>query len=88
MKELLDANFEAYIVVVNTKMMPANYVGSRFTKEIVKELEAAGFDSCGENGEFHTIVVDGPIFSERVPIEIGNPVILVEQLWEVAQRIV
>lgn len=73
-EELLDANFEAYIVVVNTKMMPANYVGSRFTKEIVDELEAAGIDSCGENGEFHTIVVDGPIFSERVPIEIGMPV--------------
>lgn len=73
-KELLDANFEAYIVVVNTKMMPANYVGSRFTKEIVDELEAAGIDSCGENGEFHTIVVDGPIFTERVPIEIGNPI--------------
>ncbi|MFB5086016.1 diphthine--ammonia ligase [Psychrobacillus sp. PGGUH221] len=73
-EELLDANFEAYIVVVNTKMMPANFVGSRFTKEIVEELEAAGIDSCGENGEFHTIVVDGPIFSERVPIEIGKTV--------------
>ena len=25
-------------------------------------------DSCGESGEFHTVVVDGPIFSERVPV--------------------
>ncbi|MEI4768690.1 diphthine--ammonia ligase [Psychrobacillus sp. FJAT-51614] len=72
--ELLDTNFEAYIVVVNTKMMPAKYVGSRFTKEIVEELEAAGIDSCGENGEFHTVVVDGPIFTERVPVEIGDAV--------------
>ncbi|WP_391207844.1 diphthine--ammonia ligase [Psychrobacillus sp. L4] len=74
-EELLDAGFEAWIVVVNTKMMPAKYVGERFTRELIAELEAAGIDSCGESGEFHTIVVDGPIFKERVPVEIGKPVI-------------
>ncbi|WP_391120160.1 diphthine--ammonia ligase [Psychrobacillus sp. L3] len=73
--ELLDAGFEAWIVVVNTKMMPAKYVGARFTRELVEELEAAGIDSCGESGEFHTVVVDGPIFTERIPVEIGKPFI-------------
>ena len=73
-EELLDAGFEAWIVVVNTSMMPAKYVGKQFTKEIVEELEAAGIDSCGENGEFHTVVVDGPIFSSRVPVVFGEPV--------------
>ncbi|WP_342600285.1 diphthine--ammonia ligase [Psychrobacillus sp. FSL H8-0483] len=71
-EELLDAGFEAWIVVVNTSMMPAKYVGKQFTKEIVEELEAAGIDSCGENGEFHTVVVDGPIFSSRVPVVVGE----------------
>lgn len=73
-EELLEAGFEAWIIVVNTTMMPASYVGKRLTKELVEELEAAGIDACGENGEFHTIVVDGPIFSERVPISISAPV--------------
>lgn len=72
--ELIAKGFEAWIVVVNTTMMPAKYVGKRLTKEIVEELELAGIDACGENGEFHTVVVDGPIFSSRVPIAIGEPV--------------
>ena len=73
--ELLDAGFEAWIVVVNTTMMPANFVGRKFSKELIVELEAQGIDACGENGEFHTVIVDGPIFSSRVPIKIGEPVV-------------
>ena len=72
--ELLAEGFEAWIVVVNTTMMPAKYVGKKLTRDIVEELELAGIDACGENGEFHTVLVDGPIFSSRVPIVIGEPV--------------
>lgn len=72
--QLLEEGFEAWIVVVNTKMMPASYVGNKLTREIVEELERAGIDACGENGEYHTVVVDGPLFSSRVPITIGEPV--------------
>ena len=73
--ELLGEGFEAWIVVVNTTMMPASYVGKKLTREIVEELESAGIDACGENGEFHTIVVDGPIFSSRVPVKIGELIV-------------
>ena len=73
--ELLDAGFEAWIVVVNTRMMPAEFVGRKFSKELIVELEELGIDACGENGEFHTVVVDGPIFSSRVPITIGQAVV-------------
>ena len=74
-EELLAAGFEAWIIVVNTNMMPADYVGKKLTVSLMEELEAAGIDPCGENGEFHTIVVDGPIFSERVPTVISSPVV-------------
>ena len=74
-QDLLDAGFEAWIVVVNTKMMPAKFVGRRFSKELILELEALGIDACGENGEFHTVVVDGPIFKTRVPIKIGQVIV-------------
>jgi uncharacterized protein (TIGR00290 family) len=73
-EELLDAGFEAWIIVVNTKMMPAKYVGKRFTRALIEELEAGGIDSCGESGEFHTVIVDGPIFTERIPVQIGEPI--------------
>ncbi len=68
LKEFIEAGFEAYIVVVNTKMMPAHFIGRKFTVELMDELDALGIDSCGESGEFHTVVVDGPIFNKRVPV--------------------
>ncbi len=68
LEEFVAAGFEAYIVVVNTKMMPAHFIGRKFTVELMDDLDALGIDSCGESGEFHTVVVDGPIFSERVPV--------------------
>lgn len=72
LEEFIAVEFEAYIVVVNTKMIPAHFIGRKFTIELMDELEALGIDSCGESGEFHTVVVDGPIFSERLPIEFGD----------------
>ena len=68
LEEFVEAGFEAYIVVVNTKMMPAHFIGRKFSIELMDELDVLGIDSCGESGEFHTVVVDGPIFSERVPV--------------------
>ncbi len=65
---MLKVGFEAVLVVINTQMMPSSYIDRTFTVELMNELEALGIDSCGENGEFHTIVIDGPIFSSRVPV--------------------
>jgi len=72
LEELLAVGFEAVIVVVNTNMMPAKYIGRTFTRQLMDELEALGIDSCGENGEFHTVVINGPIFSSRVPVKFGE----------------
>lgn len=72
LEELLAVGFEAVIVVVNTNMMPAKYVGRTFTRKLMDELEELGIDSCGENGEFHTVVIDGPIFSSRIPVKFGE----------------
>ncbi|MET1015117.1 MAG: diphthine--ammonia ligase [Paenisporosarcina sp.] len=72
LEELLKVGFEAVIVVINTEMMPPKYIGRTFTIELMDELKALGIDSCGENGEFHTIVIDGPIFSSRVPVTFGE----------------
>ena len=39
---------------------------------MIEELEALGIDACGEEGEFHTVIVDGPIFVEAVPAVFGE----------------
>lgn len=72
LEEMLKVGFESVIVVINTQMMPSSYIGRTFTFELMNELEALGIDSCGENGEFHTIVINGPIFSSRVPVTFGD----------------
>lgn len=74
LEEFIAEGFEAYIVVVNTKMMPAEFLGRKFTTGLMHELEALGIDSCGESGEFHTVVVDGPIFKERIPLNMGDTI--------------
>ncbi|WP_432353314.1 diphthine--ammonia ligase [Sporosarcina sp. A2] len=73
LEEFIAAGFEAYIIVVDTSRMPKHFLGQRFTIELMNELEELGIDSCGESGEFHTVVADGPIFTNRVPLIFGEP---------------
>ncbi|GKV68334.1 ATPase [Sporosarcina sp. NCCP-2716] len=74
LEEFIHAGFEATIIVVNTSLMPGEFLGRRFTIGLMDELEQLGIDSCGESGEFHTVVSDGPIFRVPVPLRFGEPV--------------
>ncbi|AOV09048.1 adenosine nucleotide hydrolase [Sporosarcina ureilytica] len=75
LEEFIAVGFEAYVIVIDTKRVPAQFIGRQFTIELMDELEALGIDSCGESGEFHTVVVDGPIFKERVPIKFDEVIV-------------
>lgn len=48
--------------------MSEDDLGRILTQEYVDELVARGIDPCGEGGEFHTTVIDGPIFKHSLPI--------------------
>lgn len=74
LEEFIAVGFEAYVIVINSKLMPARFIGRKFTLELMDELEALGIDSCGESGEFHTVVVDGPIFNHSIPITFGEQI--------------
>lgn len=74
LKELIKEGFKAVITVVDTKRLDERFLGREFTLELIDELEAAGVDACGEEGEFHTIIVDGPIFVEPIPVEFGEKI--------------
>jgi uncharacterized protein (TIGR00290 family) len=72
-REFIDAGFEAVLVCVDPSQLDPSFVGRSFDAELLDDLPA-GVDPCGENGEFHTFVHAGPIFSSPIPIELGEAV--------------
>jgi len=67
------AGFEAYVIVVKDGLVPRDFLGRRYDEGLVIELLALGIDPCGEGGEFHTLVVSGPLYRHRLPYTLGGP---------------
>ncbi len=68
-EEIIELGFVAMIVSVNLAMgMKTSDLGKILTKDVVNDLTQRGIDICGESGEFHTLVLDGPIF--KMPIKV------------------
>lgn len=65
--EMIENGIETMIVSCNT-MMGESYLGKILTKELALELAAKGIDPCGENGEFHTMVIYCPLFSDKITL--------------------
>lgn len=65
--EMIESGIETMIVSCNTQM-GEKYLGKIVTKELAAELEEKGIDPCGENGEFHTLVINCPLFSEAIAL--------------------
>jgi diphthine-ammonia ligase len=70
LRTFMAAGFEAIVVAVRNDIMDDHWLGRRVDGAFVEQMEERGIDVCGENGEYHTLVVDGPIFGKR--IEIGE----------------
>jgi uncharacterized protein (TIGR00290 family) len=70
---MIAGGFEAYIATVDLKKLPADFAGRKFDAQLLADLPE-GADPCGENGEFHTCVVAGPIFSRGLPVTLGERV--------------
>jgi len=64
--EFIDAGFKAIIVSVKTKFLGKEWLRRELTKKAASELGQLGIDVCGEAGEFHTFVYDGPSFKRPV----------------------
>ena len=65
--EMIETGINAMIVSCNTEM-GERFLGRTITRELADELEAMGIDACGENGEFHTVVVDCPLFESAIEL--------------------
>jgi diphthine-ammonia ligase len=68
--DIIDAGFEVIIVSARAGLMGSEWLGRRIDGEFIGELSEfnESIDPCGENGEFHTLVTDGPIFDQRISI--------------------
>ncbi|KXO83205.1 ATPase [Acinetobacter venetianus] len=72
-EEFINLGFRSVIVTVNLKLgMKVEDLGKILTLEYIQELESRDIDPCGEGGEFHTTVIDGPIFNKAIPIRQCN----------------
>lgn len=69
--EFLDAGFKTIITCVNEKYLDKSFAGRMIDKEFLTDLPCST-DPCGENGEFHTFVFDGPIFQKPIAFEKGE----------------
>ena len=74
LKEFLSLGFKAITVCVNAKLLDKSFCGRKIDQSFIDDLPA-GIDPCGENGEFHTFVYDGPIFKEPVNFTLGEHVL-------------
>ena len=70
-RRMVDLGFEAYITCVDPKQLPASFAGRKFDHSLLDDLPA-NVDPCGENGEFHTFVFDGPNFLQPIQCAVGE----------------
>ncbi|MDV6374338.1 hypothetical protein [Deinococcus arenicola] len=68
---LLGLGFRAVIVAIKEDALPARLLGRTLDAELVAEIETLGADACGENGEYHTVLVDGPDFAQPINLVPG-----------------
>ncbi|MGL5417055.1 MAG: diphthine--ammonia ligase [Clostridium sp.] len=71
-EKFLKAGFKCVIKKVNLKKLDKNFLGKTLDFELIKEFEKMNIDICGENGEYHTFVFDGPLFKNRILFKIGD----------------
>jgi len=73
LKTFIELGFKAFVVCVDSKVLDKSFVGRCIDNDFLSQLPAE-IDPCGENGEYHTFVFDGPIFRERVKCKLGEVV--------------
>ncbi len=72
-REMIAAGLKTRIVCIDPKKLPREFAGRDLDESFLRDLPK-GVDPCGENGEFHTCVYDGPMFRHAIPIEGGEVV--------------
>ncbi|MDN5212215.1 diphthine--ammonia ligase [Fulvivirgaceae bacterium BMA12] len=72
-RQFLALGFKTVLVCIKSALLDKSFAGRIIDEQFLKDLPE-NVDPCGENGEFHTFVFDGPIFRHPIPFEIGEKV--------------
>jgi diphthamide synthase (EF-2-diphthine--ammonia ligase) len=73
-REFIERGFQARLVCVDTTQLDGSFAGRDFDSRFLADLPPS-IDPCGERGEFHTFVSDGPIFVDAVRCDRGERVL-------------
>jgi len=72
-KEIIGSGFKSIVVSIRKDILGEEWLGREIDDRFIKDLKAIGnIDLCGEKGEFHTFVYDGPIFKKPVEFTTGK----------------
>jgi len=66
--DFVNTGFEAIIVSAKSELLGKEWIGQKVDKEFFNYLRENGIDVCGENGEYHTLVLNGPMFKKKIRI--------------------
>jgi uncharacterized protein (TIGR00290 family) len=72
-RDMIAAGLTAHLVCADLTKIPACFAGRKFDADLLSELPP-NIDPCGENGEFHTFVSNGPMFTRPVAVRSGETV--------------
>ena len=75
-RELIRLGYQCLIKSINRTVLPMELLGKLLDDASVSMMKPAGIDICGENGEYHTLAVDGPVFRKPLHFHIGEKIIL------------
>jgi uncharacterized protein (TIGR00290 family) len=70
-REMIASGLRARITCVDKKVLDGSFAGREFDLALLADLPP-GVDPCGENGEFHSFVYDGPMFRRPIPVTVGE----------------
>lgn len=71
--EFVDSGFKAAITVIRRSQLDESFLGRTLSRALADEIARRGADICGENGEYHSFVYDGPLFRYPLVPRLGRP---------------
>jgi len=72
-RQMIRSGVRAVVTCVDPKQLPKEFIGREFNESFLNDLPQ-GVDPCGENGEFHSFVFNGPMFHKPIEISLGEVV--------------
>jgi len=75
LNEFIDEGFEALVVSLKPDVLDKKWLGKKVDKNFLKDLDELNINLCGEKGEYHTFVTDGPMFKKKIEIFKGKEIL-------------